>query len=78
METSVHIGFEQLKQMLLQLSPDEIEEVKIFLDDVQRAKKGPGNKKKLEELLLNGPTLSEDELARIEEARKSLDQWGEK
>lgn len=78
METSVHIGFEQLKQMLLQLSPDEIEEVRIFLDDVQRAKKGPENKKKLEELLLNGPTLSEDELARIEEARKSIDQWGEK
>lgn len=78
METSVHIGFEQFKKMLLQLSPDEIEEVKIFLDDVQRAKKGPENKKKLEELLLNGPTLSEDELARIEEARKSIDQWGEK
>jgi hypothetical protein len=78
METSVHIGFEQLKQMLLQLSPDEIEDVKIFLDDLQRAKKGPENKKKLEELLLNGPTLSEDELARIEEARKSIDQWGEK
>ena len=73
METSVHIGFEQLKQMLLQLSPDEIEDVKIFLDDLQRAKKGPENKKKLEELLLNGPTLSEDELARIEEARKSID-----
>jgi hypothetical protein len=78
METSVHIGFEQLKQMLLQLSPDEIEDVKIFLDDLQRAKKGPENKKKLEELLLNGPTLSEDELARIEEARKSIDQWGKK
>lgn len=78
METSVHIGFEQLKQMLLQLSPDEIEDVKIFLDDLQRAKKGPENKKKLEELLLNGPILSEDELARIEEARKSIDQWGKK
>lgn len=78
METSVHIGFEQLKQMLLQLSPDEIEDVKIFLDDLQRAKKGPENKKKLEELLLNGPTLSEDELARIEETRKSIDQWGKK
>jgi hypothetical protein len=78
METSVHIGFEQLKQMLLQLSPDEIADVKIFLDDLQRAKKGPENKKKLEELLLNGPTLSEDELARIEEARKSIDQWGKK
>lgn len=78
METSVHIGIEQLKQMLLQLSPDEIEDVKIFLDDLQRAKKGPENKKKLEELLLNGPTLGEDELARIEEARKSIDQWGKK
>lgn len=78
METSVHIGFEQLKQMLLQLSPDEIEDVKIFLDDLQRAKKVPENKKKLEELLLNGPTLSEDELATIEEARKSIDQWGKK
>lgn len=78
MEPSVHIGFEQLKQMLLQLSPDEIADVKIFLDDLQSAKKGPENKKKLEELLLNGPTLSEDELARIEEARKSIDQWGKK
>ncbi|MCF1750092.1 hypothetical protein [Mariniradius sediminis] len=78
METSVHIGFEQLKHLLLQLSPDEIADVKIFLDDLQRAKKGPENKKKLEELLLNGPTLSEDELARIEEARKSIDQWGKK
>jgi hypothetical protein len=47
METSVHIGFEQLKQMLLQLSPDEIEDVKIFLDDLQRAKKRPREQKEI-------------------------------
>jgi hypothetical protein len=70
MESSTHISFEQLKQYLQQLSPKEVEEVKTLLEDLSKSRKSFGNREKLEELVLKGPILSEEEIGRIEEARR--------
>jgi len=75
MEVKVHIPFEELVSIVRQLSPGDRERLEKEL--AKESKTEPKNSK-LTELLLNGPVFSDDQIAVIEETRKSINEWRKK
>jgi hypothetical protein len=76
MGLSLQITIDQLKEILNQLNPVELKEVKAMLDEQSLEKDlAKRNKQHLKELLLNGPTLSKEELEKIKEARNFIHKW---
>lgn len=62
-------------KITIDVPPDfEAEEVEVIVLPLNMQAKKP-DKQKLLELLLNGPTLSEEEIAEIENVRKWLNEW---
>ncbi len=72
MEVKLDIPFEQLLRVIRQLSPAQRKKIKAELDSAL-ASKAAG--RSLQELLLDGPVFSKDQLDRMAETRKALDQW---
>lgn len=73
MEVKLSIGIEQLLELIRQLTPEQKAEVKSALDGTTSS---VGTKdQKLEDLLLNGPTFGEAELAKVNAARESFKKW---
>ncbi|WP_194976239.1 hypothetical protein [Aquiflexum lacus] len=76
MGVSLEKNIDQLKEIINSLQPDELVEVKVLLD--QKTLEMDQRKRKseiLRELLLQGPTLSKEELEKISEARDLINQW---
>jgi hypothetical protein len=76
MGVSLEKNIDQLKEIINSLQPDELVEVKVLLD--QKTLEMDQRKRKSEilmELLLQGPTLSKEELEKISEARDLINQW---
>ncbi|SMD46271.1 hypothetical protein SAMN00777080_4952 [Aquiflexum balticum DSM 16537] len=76
MGVSLEKNIDQLKEIINSLQPDELVEVKVLLD--QKTLEMDQRKRKseiLRELLLQGPTLSKEELEKISEARDLINKW---
>ena len=76
MDLSLEKNLDQLKEIINHLKPDELLEVKALLDE--KALEMDQRKKEnefLKVLLLNGPTLSKEELGKIKEARELINKW---
>jgi hypothetical protein len=76
MGVSLEKNIDQLKDIINSLKPDELVEVKVLLD--QKTLEMDQRKRKseiLRELLLQGPTLSKEELEKISEARDLINKW---
>ncbi len=78
MGISINIKFDQLKDLLKQLTAKELNELRILLDEhFPHENSSENNKIELRQLLLNGPTLTKSQLNKIDEARKSMEKWRE-
>ena len=73
MSVTVTIPFEQIKEIVKQLSPSEVEELKAQLETI--AKPEENVKDKLRELLLRGPVMDEEQLEKIKTNRERINQW---
>ena len=73
MSVTVTIPFEQIKEIVKQLSPSEVEELKAQLETI--AKPEENIKDKLRELLLRGPVMDEEQLEEIKTNRERINQW---
>ena len=73
MSVTVTIPFEQIKEIVKQLSPSEVEELKAQLETI--AKPEENVKDKLRELLLQGPVMDEEQLEEIKTNRERINQW---
>lgn len=76
MEVKLDIPFEQLLRIIRQLSPAQRKKVQAILKS--GAKGGASSVDHLDEMLLNGPTFSKDQLMRMAETRKAFDRWRHK
>ena len=74
MSVTINIAFEQIKEMLEQLSASELDELKIELEKIVSRKK-QSNTNRLKELVLQGPTMDDEQINEIVEARKRINQW---
>lgn len=74
MRVSVNIAFEQLKELIKQLSYSELNELKEELKKVSD-KKSMHKGKELKDRLLHGPTLNEENIKKIEAARERINAW---
>ncbi len=71
---SVNIGFEQLKELIWQLSSKELDELMKEMDVILNERGKPSNKS-LKHLILHGPILGENEIRKIESARDRINTW---
>ncbi|WP_373522365.1 hypothetical protein [Aquiflexum sp.] len=76
MSVSLEKNLDQLKEIINQLKPDELVEVKALLDE-KTLKKDQRKRESeiLKELLLNGPVLSKEELNKVSKARDLINKW---
>ena len=74
MSVTIAIPFDQIKEMIEQLSSAELEELKTQLENVAEQKK-KSNQDRLKELLLQGPVMGKQQIDEIEEAREKINQW---
>lgn len=75
MQVQVEIGFEQLLKIIQVLPSGKLLQLKAEIDNRVAANKDNSN---LENLLLNGPVATEEELAVIEGNMEKLVKWREK
>lgn len=76
MHVSIHIGFEQLREALNQLTLAELEQLQEEIVRMTKEReKSSINREQFKALLLKGPVLGEEEIAAIEETRKAINQW---
>lgn len=76
MHVSIHIGFEQLREALSQLSLPELAQLQEEITRVSKEReKSSINREQFKALLFKGPVLGEEEIAVMEETRKAINQW---
>lgn len=73
MEVKLSIGIEQLLELIRQLPPKQKARVKAALDGSNLSVTNKGQT--LEQLLLNGPTFGEAEIAKVSAAREAIRKW---
>ena len=74
MQVQVDIGFEQLVSLAKKLPAAQWQMLKSEVDKKEKNSLTSD----LETLLLNGPTLSEEEIAVIQKNTKAINQWRKK
>jgi len=77
MHLSVDIGFSQLLHLLKGLPARDWERLKQEVESSQPVAT-VGDRKRFRELLLNGPTFTEEQLDTIAQTRAAIDRWREK
>lgn len=71
MEFKVQIEYNQLLQLMQQLPEEKLEQLIKTLQTELKVKK-TSSKKKIEQLILNAPTWSDEQLKDFQEARDSI------
>ena len=71
MQVQVDIAFEQLVQIAKKLPETEWQKLKLEVESKKQLK----NNENLVEFLLNGPTLSKEQIDVIEGNRKAINKW---
>ncbi|MCF8460254.1 MAG: hypothetical protein K9G46_05990 [Flavobacteriales bacterium] len=75
MEVKIDIGVEQLLSMVKQLPQQDVEQL---LSRIQTEMAQKSDKNKLQELLRNAPTWSDEDFSAFQEARDYINKWREK
>lgn len=73
MELKMEIGLDQLIQAIKQLPAGQLLKLKAEINSTTISKT---EKEKFENFLLQGPVFTEDQIALMEDARKSINKWG--
>ncbi|MCO5934073.1 hypothetical protein NAF17_00855 [Mucilaginibacter sp. RB4R14] len=71
MQIQVDIGFNDLVEIVKNLPKDKLLQLKRELEE----KPVKVEKDQFRELLINGPTFSDEQIATMEEAQKAINQW---
>ncbi|MET3978904.1 hypothetical protein ABIB62_001473 [Mucilaginibacter sp. UYP25] len=71
MQIQVDIGFNDLVEIVKNLPADQLLQLKKELQD----KPANSNKVHFRDLLVNGPTISDEQAKTMEETRKAINQW---
>ena len=71
MEVKVHIGFDQLLEIVKVLPPQKLKQLKAEIEKEVKWDKSID----LEALLLNGPTATRKQLETIAKNRNDINQW---
>ncbi len=74
MSVTINIAFEQIKDIIKQLPPSELEQLKSAIEK-EMEKKGNKDKDHLKTLLLNGPVMDQDQLDKFKKVRERINQW---
>lgn len=74
MEMTVEVPFQQLLEWVKVLTPSQKAILKKELEEEKPIKKN----EKLIQLLLDAPVFTEEDIARIEQTRKSINKWRRK
>jgi len=72
MEVKINIGMDQLMAMVKQLPQNDVEQL---LSRIQTEMVKKSDSKKLQNLLQNAPTWSDNDLKAFQEARDHLNNW---
>ena len=75
MELKLDIGWQQLLRLIEQLPKAKRQELKTILAQKEKTKQGTQD---LRNLLLNGPTFTDEQLQRMADARASIEKWRKK
>lgn len=75
MELKINIGYSELFNLIKQLPPNEFFRLKIELSKIYMAEKAVLKKNTLKSLLLNGPTMTDDQYENYQSNRKWMSQW---
>ncbi|MGB3722246.1 MAG: hypothetical protein WA979_05435 [Pacificimonas sp.] len=73
MSVTVTIPFEQIKEVVKQLSPAEVAELKAQLEAIAEPRED--TRRKLQELLLQGPVMDDSQLEEIKKNRDRINRW---
>jgi hypothetical protein len=72
MQIQVDIGFDQLLKIVKTLPVGQLQQLKAEIEKEVKEEKSTTD---LETILLNGPVATPEQLAVIEENRKTINQW---
>jgi hypothetical protein len=73
MEVKLAIGMKQLLDLIRQLPPKQKARVRAVLEETKESTVANGRTH--EDLLLNGPTFSEADIAKVHAAREAMIKW---
>ncbi|MDB5011353.1 MAG: hypothetical protein JWQ06_2142 [Mucilaginibacter sp.] len=72
MQAVVDIKFDELLKIVKNLPESKLSELKAA---IEKSNKQDNNRNDFENLLLNGPTFSKEQLDDIAKSRKAINQW---
>lgn len=72
MKLRVHVELDELIHLAKQLSAPQWRKLK---QEVEKSQDGANDTSELETLLLNAPTIGEEQLEEIAKTRKAINQW---
>ncbi len=72
MQVNLNIGFDQLLKIVKELP---LVKLKLLKAEIEKGANKEKSKNDLEELLLNGPVASLEEIERIKKNTKAINQW---
>ena len=72
MQVQIDIPFEQLIEIAKKLPKSDWQKMKT---EVESNTPDPKTKEEFRKFLLNGPTLTKEEIQAIEESRKAINKW---
>ena len=76
MNSNKTLEFNKLKRLIKKLNQQELSDIKREIDDEMKKKQFNNEKKlKLQELLKDGPVFTDNQIQKVYEARKSINQW---
>lgn len=71
MQVQVGIDFDELLEAVKKLPEDQ----RLQIRNVLEGKPAQSRKEKFRDLLLNGPTFSDEQIKTMEETRKAISKW---
>ncbi len=75
MEVTIDLKFEQLKELIKQLPASQLAKLKSELSDSFLKKKAKKDITKLQEFLLQGPVMSDQQFESYQKNRKEFNTW---
>ena len=78
MEVTIDLKFEQLKELIKQLPASQLKKLKAELSESFLKKKAKKDVHKLQDFLLQGPVMSDEQFEAYQKNRKDLNVWRKK
>ena len=75
MEVTIDLKFEQLKELIKQLPASQLKKLKAELSESFLKKKAKKDVNNLQEFLLKGPVMSDEQFEAYQKNRKAISAW---